>query len=196
MPWLQIPDFGHGVPFRSFIEAHRARQKHADAEALQDAFRTYQIPTTFDGEVPEFAYGKAERRFNVGQRYDIGNGVSAKLTSGLVAENEKRAYLCFHTDDDTAPILTADLTDAELAAYRAHPETFFGRVDRPTVQVENPMDLFDFFLEGYRDTPRLKLLEFMRDAPDLDELRQLPVDELRLVYADRLTRSAMARAAA
>ncbi len=190
---FKIPDFGHGVPFSSLIDAHRAREKHADAFAIQEAFQNYTIPTTFDGEIPQFAFGEAERRFNIGQQYEITEGVFATLTTGLVVESERKAYLCFHTDDDRAPILTAELTDAELAAYRAHPETFFGRVLNQGGKVDEPIDLFYFFLNGYREAPKAKLLEFMKDAPDLNDLERLPVDELRLIYAERLAYSVMAQ---
>ena len=55
------------------------------------------------------------------------------------------------------------------------------------------MDLFDFFLKGYRETPKAKLLEFMKDAPDIVQLEKLPEEELRLVYAERLTLSVVSR---
>ena len=189
---FKIPDFGHDVLFSSFIEAYRARERHADAHAVQDAFKNYQFPTTFDGELPEFAFAAAERRFKIGGRYDLGGGVVATLTNAIVAEEERKAILCFHTDDDEAPILTADLSDAELGAYKEHPETFFGQLVQPGGKSETPMDLFDFFLNSYKETPRLRLLELMKGAPDLDRLEQLPVDELRLEYAERTTRAAIA----
>ena len=53
------------------------------------------------------------------------------------------------------------------------------------------MDLYTSFFNGYKETSREKLLEFMRGAPDLEELKKLPEDELRYAYAERLTHSAM-----
>jgi len=109
----------------------------------------------------------------------------------VLDEAEKKVYLFFRTDDDQAPILTADLSEAEMAAFRAHPDTFFGRVVKQTRNVEDPMDLFYFLLEAYSETPREKMLEFLEGSPDFEELQKLPVGELRLVYAERGTLSAM-----
>lgn len=195
--WLgvgfKIPDFGHDVQFPSLIAAHKTREKHADVRAVQDAFVNYKIPVTFDGEIPEFAFGDAERRFNIGQQYEIAEGVMAVLTGGNVIENQKKAYLFFHTDDDKAPILTAELSDAEMAAYKAHPETFFGRVVKQGGNVEEPIDMFEFLLESFKEEPREKMLEWFKDASDLEELRNLSDEELRLKYAERHTLSVMAR---
>ena len=127
---FKIPDFGHGVPYSSLIDAHKASEKHADALAIREAFQQYNIPTTFDGEIPEFAFGEAERRFIIGQRYELFEGIFATLTTALVAEDERKAHLFFHNDDDTIQALTAELSDMEMAAYKAHPETFFGRVQK------------------------------------------------------------------
>ncbi|MCZ6873957.1 MAG: hypothetical protein O7G88_10570 [bacterium] len=87
--------------------------------------------------------------------------------------------------------MTAELSDAEVAAYRSHPETFFDRVVPVSTNTEDPMDLYEFFQNGYRETPRGKLLEFMSDAPDIEELKKLPDNELLFAYAERLTHAAM-----
>lgn len=189
---FKIPDFGHGVKFSSLIEAHRASQKHADADSVKDAFENYQIPTTFDGEISQFAFGEAERRFKIGQMYEIGKGVRAELTAGLVMESEQKTILFFQKDDHKTHVLTAELTAAELAAYRAHPDTFFGRVHKQAGELKTPMELFEFFLKYCQNSPRKRLLEFMKDAPNLADLERLPVDELRLIYAEGLTHSVMA----
>ena len=124
----KIPDFGHDIPFTSLIDAHKARQRHADLREVLESCANYRILSSFDGELAEFAYGEAQRRFIIGQRYELAEGVIGTLTTATVSELEKKAYLCFHTDNDQAPIMTVKLSDAELAAYRKHPDTFFGRV--------------------------------------------------------------------
>lgn len=192
---FKIPDFGHEVAFTSLIEAHKAKLKHADMQSVIDACRDYIIPTTFDGEISEFAFGEAERRFNIGQQYEIAPGMVGTLTHGIVVESEKKAWLAFHTADDQAPFIPVDLSDAELSAYRRHPETFFGRVVRQGTNAENSIDLFEFFLEGYKETPRDKLLEFFAEAHDLEHLSTLPDEDLRLIYAERCTMSVINRKA-
>lgn len=188
---FKIPDFGHGAKFQSYTEAHKARMKYAALNDVQKAMVTYSIPVTFDGEIPEFAFGQAERRFTIGERFEIADGVLVTLQSGIVVEPEQKAYLVVNDDNGQSHIMTAELSDAEMAAYRAHPETFFGRVVPVSKNTEDPMDLYDFFINGYKETPREKLLEFMGSAPDIEELKKLPEDELRYAYAERLTHWAM-----
>jgi hypothetical protein len=141
--------------------------------------------------LPAFAFGNAERRFVIGERYEIAKGVMATLTTATVVEPEKKVHLAFYTDDGKAPILTAELSDAELAAYREHPHTFFGKIVRPPGRSNTPMELFDFFVYGCRNTPRERLLEFLAGAPDIEDLKKLSTEDLRLVYAERTAYGAM-----
>lgn len=191
---FKISDFGEGAQFPSYTDAHKARVKYAALYDVQKAMVAYKIPVTFDGEIPEFAFGEAERRFNIGERIEVAEGRFVTLQSGIVAEAEKKAYLTVIDEAEQGAIWTAELTDAELAAYKAHPETFFGRVVSVGGNIGDPLDLYEFFLNGYKETPRETLLEFMKNAPDIDELKKLPDDELRYRYAEGLTWSATKQA--
>ena len=184
---FKIPDFGHGVQFPSYTEAHKARMKYAALNDVQKVIVSYNIPVTFDGEIPEFAFGQAERKFTIGERFEVAGGVFVTLQSGVVAEPEKKAYLVVSDDNGKGHIMTAELSDSEMTAYRSHPETFFGRVVQVSKNTEDPMDLYTFFIDGYKETSREKLLEFMAGAPDIEELKELSEDELRYTYAERLT---------
>ena len=184
---FKIPDFGHGAEFSSYTDAHKSRLKYAALYDVQNAIVNYKIPVTFDGELPEFAFGEAERRFNIGQRVLVADGVFATLQSGIVVEEQKRAYLTMMDDNGAGAIWTSDLSDAELSAYKTHPDTFFGRVVPVNKNTENPLDLFEFFLNSYKNTPGEKLLEFMKDSPDIEELKKLSVEDLRYRYAEGLT---------
>lgn len=149
----------------------------------------YKIPMTFDGEIPEFAFGKAERRFTIGNQVKLSKETLGTLQSGIVVESEKKAYLVVSTENGQNHIVTADLTEPEIAAYRAHPQTFFGRVEAVKKSVVDPLALYEFFINGYKETPRDRLLEFMAGAPDIEKLRSLPREKLLQEYAERLTRS-------
>lgn len=184
---FKIPDFGHGAQFPSYTEAYKASRKYAALNDVQKAMVSYRIPVTFDGEIPEFAFGAAERRFTIGDPIQVADGVVMKLDSGIVAEFERKAYLVVTDEAGQSRIMTAELSDAEVAAYKAHPETFFGRVAKVSKDAKEPMDLYEFFYNGYKETPRKKLLEFMNDAPDIEELKTLTEEELRYTYAERLT---------
>lgn len=188
---FKIHDFGYGAKFSSYTEAHKTRMKYVALNDVQKAMVTYSIPVTFDGELPEFAFGEADRRFTIGERLGVADGVFMTLESGIVVEPEQKAYLVVADDGDQRHIVTAQLSDAEMAAYKSHPETFFGRVVSVSKNTEDPMDLYEFFINGYKDTPREKLLEFMNSSPDIEVLKKLPDDELLFVYAERLTHGAM-----
>lgn len=188
---FKVPDFGQGAQFSSYTDAHKARKKYAALHDVQKAMVNYSIPVTFDGEIPEFAFGEAERRFTIGERLEVADGVFVTLQSGIVMEPERKAYLVVADDEGQGHIMTAELSDAEMAAYSSHRETFFGRIVPVSKNTEDPMDLYDFFYDSYKDTPREKLLEFMDGAPDIEELKELPEDELRYAYAERLTHWAM-----
>ena len=61
-PWavaegFRLPDFGWRAKFGSLREALAAREKHQEMFALRKSWeQNYEIPTTFDGEIPEFAF--------------------------------------------------------------------------------------------------------------------------------------------
>lgn len=188
---FKIPDFGHGVKVPTYTEAHKVRVKYAALNDVQKVMVSYSIPVTFDGEIPEFSFGKADRRFVIGEPLEVDDGVYMKLESGIVVESEQKAYLVVAGDGDQRHILTAQLSDAEIAAYKSHPETFFGRVVSVSKNTEDPMDLYEFFIDVYKHTPREKLLEFMNISHNIEELKKLPNEELLFVYAERLTHGAM-----
>lgn len=184
---FKIPDFGHAARFTSYTAAYKARQKYKPLLDVQKAMVDYSIPVTFDGELPEFAFGEAERRFTIGERLEVAEGVFVTLQSGVVVVSERMAFLVVTDDNGQHHIWKSELTDAELEAYRAHPETFFGRIVKVSRNTEDPMELYDFFYQSYKDTPKDKLLEFMKDAPNLEELKKLPVHELVYRYAEGMT---------
>lgn len=187
---FKITDFGCGVRFGSLLGLHAAREKHEDAHAVFEALQRYRIPSTFEGEVAEFAFGEAKRRFIIGESYEVEKGRSATLDTGFVVEDERVAYLGFH-DEEKAFVLTARLSEAEIKAYKAHPETFFGQVLKPQGKAEGPVGLFYFFLDIHRQTPKEKILGWMKGARDFAIFETLPVEELRLRYAERLAYEAM-----
>lgn len=188
---FKIPDYGFGAQFSSLTAAYKAKQKHAAIRDVQTAFAEYSIPSTFDGEIPEFAFGKAARRFSIGESVEVSDGISLKIQSGIVNEQEKRAYLILVGSGSASYIYTSGLTEEELSAYRAHPETFFGRVVNVSKNIDDPFALFEFFVEGYRNTPREKLLEFMSKAPNIENYKNLPAEDLLYVYAEGMAYSAL-----
>jgi hypothetical protein len=114
-----------------------------------------------------------------------GNQVEGVLTSAIVMEQGKVAVCAVNTKDGRGIICRVPLSDAELAAWRQHPATFFGQISKNR-KSETVLDLYDFFMDAYTKTPKAKLLEFLAGAPDIDKLAALNQVELASVYCERL----------
>lgn len=180
---FKIPDFG-ATEYPSLTAAYKARQRHADVYSVAEAFQQYKVPSTFDGELPEFAFGQAERRFMIGDRHQMDDGFTGVLEQGIVVESEKAAHLVYNGDGRRV-IYKAPLSDAEVGAYKRHPETFFGKVERVGKQLTSTLDLYAFIYESYKNAPREKILEWFAKSHDIDALSKLPIEELRYTYAER-----------
>jgi len=184
---FKLDDFGFSAPFPTYTAAYKALKKYEPLYDVQKAMVSYTIPVTFDGELPEFAFGQTERRFLIGARIEIEEGRFGTLQSGIVVESERRVYLVVNADDGAGHIMVAELTEAELTAYRAHPDTFFGRVERVPKPAHHPLAIFEFFVEGYKNAPRDRLLDLMAGAPNIEQLRELSDEDLLHHYAEGLT---------
>ena len=76
-PWavaegFRLPDFGWRATFGSLREALAAREKHQEMFALRKSWEeNYEIPTTFDGEIPEFAFDDGENDHGAGEQCSV-----------------------------------------------------------------------------------------------------------------------------
>jgi hypothetical protein len=197
---FKVPEFGHKVAFPGLIPAFKAKRKYQDLFDLIQTITKHRIPTTFDGEVPEFAFGQAERRWRIGERYDLSNfpdtpkGTFGALTTAIVLEGAKAAALSFRIEAGNRSVIFQEpMTDAELAAYRSHPETYFGVRQEVGGNLKTPLDMFEWLHKNHSQTPRARLLEFLKASPDFEALSKLPDDELLLVYCERMTGGVLAR---
>ncbi|MGB9989845.1 YecA family protein [Pseudoduganella rhizocola] len=196
---FQIPDFKLDGTFPTFRALINAREKDRALTALLESARDHAFPpVTFDGEIAEYALGVLDpnQRLIIGRRYQIDDGHGRKrlglLTSATVAENESKLYGAMWFDDNTAEILKWDMSEAELDAWRRHADTFFGEPARRSNSMHGPLELYDFFHNGYKNTPRERLLELLHGAPDLAQLEAMSQPELVSIYAERITLTALA----
>lgn len=191
---FKIPDFKLHASFDSLRAALRAREKHADMNHLMSSLRDhYEIPSTFDGEIPEFAFGESVHRLKIGHKYLVpgedGIEVPGELMEAVVVESEKLVYGIYKIENGQTLIITCPLTDDELSAYRRHPDTFFGVYKPPSKRTEDPLQLYDFFFNSYHNTSIDRLLDFMKDHPDFESLKALSEEELAITYCERLVYS-------
>lgn len=114
-----------------------------------------------------------------------------KLTTATVMEAEKKAFCGLTFDNGKAIICSWPLSDLEMAAWRRHPDTFFGEVGQRTTKANTPLELYDFFFNAYRNTPKERLLEFMAGANDFAKLAKLDQAKLASIYAEGCVNSAL-----
>ena len=117
------------------------------------------------------------------------------MTAATVAEAERAAYYGVTFDDGRSVICTMPLSDAELAAWRRYPDTFFGVVGQRSTHANSALEVYDFFHESFRRESRERLLEVMANAPDFEELRNLDQPQLASIHAERMTSAALAAGA-
>jgi hypothetical protein len=193
---FKIDDFNNdGKPY-TIREILATREKHKDMEGLIKSIKEHNdIPVTFDGEIPEFAFnGEARKnRLLIGSRCIIpdgqGNDVVGVLMTATVSEKEKKIFGVYRLDNGKQVICTNPMSDEEVLAYQRYPDTFFGVPLNQSGEAKDPMELFDFFYNTYKKTPPEKLLEFMKNASDIEELKKLSPKELAITYCERLVYS-------
>jgi len=193
---FKIPDFkwdGMSGDLRSALEW---RNRHKEILSLFESIKTHQeIPSTFDGEIPEFAYGEiGQDRLYIGRRYLVPNQEEETvgvLEHATVDEKNKKAMCVFRLQNERRIICSILLSDMELTAYKRHPETFFGVHLKQAKKARDPLDLFDFFYENYKNCPREKLLGFLKNRPDSEKLKDLDNHELLIKCCEAWVHSAV-----
>lgn len=193
---FKIHDF-MGDQFSSLREAARARERHWPMFQLLKSMEEHrEIPSTFDGELPsEVFVPNAPQRLQVGQFYTVpgpdGVEVNAKLVEAIVS-NDKANCILHDLATNKSWIGSFDMTPDELADYAKHPDTYFGVYRRQSRKVETAMDMFDFLVDGYRDTPKERLIELLPNYADQESLRAMSQKELVELFAENTTRGAIA----
>lgn len=195
---FQIQDLKIGSTFPSIRTAIDSRDLHIEVYDLIQSMKDHaEVPSTFDGEIPEFAFGDGETRLLIDQRYMAtdpdGNESPGLLTTAMVNEREQKAHCGLSFASGKAGVYTWPLSDVEMAAWRKHPDTFFGEVGQRSTKAKDPLDLYDFFHNSYRQTPKERLLELMAGAHDVEELRRLEQPQLASIYAERCVCSIVAQ---
>lgn len=194
---FKIHDF-MGDEFPSLREAARARERHWPMFQLLKSMEEHrEIPTTFGGELPSEVFAPNPLpRLQVGQFYAVpgpdGVEVNAKLMQATVG-NDKAHCILHDPAANKSWIGTFDMTPDELADYAKHPDTYFGVYQQQTRRVETAMQMFDFFVDSYRDTPKERLIELLPNYADQEGLHAMSQKELVELLAERYTMSTIAK---
>src|ERR1700687_19380 len=91
----------------------------------------------------------------------------------------------YDLDTNHSFMATFPLSAEELADYHKYPDTFFGVYQKQTGRVDTVIELFDFFFESFRETPKEKLLELIAGHPDHESLRNFSQKELAEILCER-----------
>jgi hypothetical protein len=195
---FKIADFKIGVGFATLRDAIKARGNHIEMYGFVKSLAEHDwIPSTFDGEIPEFAISPPAERLRVGERYAVldavGNEILAELVDAVVMEDRSVACCVMKAPGHGNFLTEYSLSKDELTAYKMHPDTFFGVYKPQTGKIKDPVALYEWFLNGYRETPKERLLEFLKGAPNYEILKSCSRDELAEIccegWTDDLIRS-------
>jgi hypothetical protein len=190
---LGMPEFNRPGLMR-LSEAYQRKQKHVDIYNICDSLEKYlTFPATFDGSLPSEQSGDTvKRRVQIGETYlfeGVGgpDGTVGTVTSATVNEQEKKAYIAITRTQGGSVILSEDMTEDAIADYKVHGDAYFGDPGRPKKRdISSTFELFEWLMECYANMPRERLLELAKDAPNLEELEKMPVDELRANYCEMM----------
>ena len=186
---LGIPDFCKPGYYR-VSDIYRSKQKHIDAYDIAEALQKYpQLPATFDGGLPSSLKGKSYERIIIGETYAYkgknDEDIVGTVTTATVDEKEKVAW--FGTS--TGHILTRKMSDDEFEDYISHPDGFWGTIrEAPPKKLNSRYELFEWFLNSFKNTPKAQLLEAMKGSPDFSSLQQMDQADLAIERAERLCR--------
>jgi hypothetical protein len=196
----KIADFGYGKQFESIRAAVRAREKHIELFDFEKSIIEHSVfPSTFDGQLPSTTFGDGKvPRLLIGQRYLVpdanGKEIPGVLEDAVVLTNESRAYGIYKLDNGKRVWATSELTPKELEDYRRHPDTFFGVYKKVPKGIDGPIEMFDFLYDSYKDTPRERLLELIKDFPDFENFKDLSHKDLAEAVCERWAYNATAGA--
>jgi len=188
---FKIDDFKFDQKFFSVRQARLCKEKHVEIyDLLGSMLRHKDIPITFDGNNPHFAFEPGPPRLIVGQKYAVpdqdGKEIIATLVEATLAPPTNQVMCMYAKGSGDHFLATNTLTDTELKAYNEHPETFFGVLDRNGKgNMVNPLDFYEWSRPMYDATPRERLLELLRDFGGIAGLENLPQDELANIYCER-----------
>lgn len=187
----KISNFGEGAKFESIRAAAQARDKHIEMFDLKKSMVDHALlPPTFDGQLPSTAFGGGKiPRLLIGRRYLVpdssGKEVTGVLVDAVVNVSEKQVYGIYELESGIQITATCPLTTDQFEDYRRYPDTFFGVYRKQGRTLDNPIELFDFFYESYKDTPKERLLELIKDAPDLEDFQNLSQKDLAEAVCER-----------
>ena len=192
---FKIDDFAPRVPL-PMLTLVEARERHIELHWLMQAMEKHaQIPSTFDENTPEEAFHAADLtdRLQIGETHRFhdrdGNVVTGVVADGIVDVGQRKALYAFNLANGASAVVQKELGEADIAAYMASPETYFGVVKPIRKAITRVLEAFDFVYESCKNTPRERLFQLMSTWPDPAAREKLPQEELARRYSAALAES-------
>ncbi|MBB4383600.1 hypothetical protein [Bradyrhizobium sp. SBR1B] len=124
---------------------------------IGEAIPSYgRFPTTFDGSLPLYCFGDPAR-----------GGIIGRVTSACVNEDAGEACYAIVDPNGNSSLVKESMSSDALADYRAHKDSYFGRVRPVARKTEDPFELFEWFVESHSYMTREKLLRNLAGSPDI-----------------------------
>ncbi len=178
----------YGRLIRSAEKRVESQKQHVPIYKLLESIEKHHvIPATFDGNLPEFEFGETENRLIIGEIYEF-DGIQVKLINGTVQEKEKLAWVICQDKTGRQAIYTVPLSDAELRAYKASPDTFFGEYYSQGKKCKSWYEYYEFLYNCYKNSTKSKLLNLLKDQHDYPELKSKKQNELVEIYCTRIAK--------
>jgi hypothetical protein len=128
----------------------------------------------------------------IGHTYMVPDGsgdeVEGVLEDAVVLESEGRIYGTYRLTDGRRINCSNPMTPEEKRDYKQDPDNFFGVYKPIAKQVKNFEDAYNFLWATYSKSTKEKLLEFMANAPNIEELRKHSQRELAKIYCTNIAR--------
>lgn len=197
---FKIPDFKFEAQFKSIREARINREEHLEVISVFRAMGYGQIPATFDGDNPDLAFGGVTGRLQIGKRYIIpdaqGREIIGELLDACVMESQKLVFCIYRLASGEQIIGQEPMNDAELTAFRKHPDTYFGVVKKGARGgIQDPLEFYDYCFDIYKQTPKERLIELL-GVRGLQKFEGLSQSELAELHCERLATSVFLMATA
>jgi len=174
---------------RRVSEAYRLKQKHIDAHYIGEALSNYlKFPATFDGSLPSEAINGSPPRIQIGETYCFGDlangGVIGTVTTAAVDEQRSQALIGITDQNGHGRIWKESMSPEQLADYRAHKDSYFGRILPVGGKIKDPFELFERFVGYHKSMSREQLLQRLAHVSSPVAWSSMNDDDLLYAYCE------------
>lgn len=141
------------------------REQHVEYFDLIQSIKTHgNIPSTFDGTLPELEFKGKKQFFVVGKEIEItleNQSIKGILKSACMLESEKRVW-CVITQQGKDIMVQVPITEEEWIAYKKNPDYFIAQTENSRKKEDDKyLAFYDFLYETYSQSSKEDLIKFL-----------------------------------